>query len=270
MKENFTIPKKDGNMISCIKTIPDHSEGIVLAIHGFSSSKEGSTYQMLLERLPSAGFGVVCIDLPGHGTAESARELLRIPGALDSIEAAEGYILREYPGQEVCYFASSFGAYLTGLYISTREHSGRKIFWRSAAVNMPELFYRKNPTEKEIQLRKELDAKGYFDTAMDLHKSVRITKDMYNDLIQNDLFRIFDPNRFGIHRIAMAHGKEDAVIAPAAAERFSSAFRIPITWFPGEGHSLSGESSTPGKVMDLAVLLYKGSPDVNRGDKSGE
>lgn len=71
----------------------------MLAIHGFTSSRESSTYKLLLHRLPAAGFGMVGIDLPGHGADESAKETLRVPGAIDSIEAAEKYILREYPGQ---------------------------------------------------------------------------------------------------------------------------------------------------------------------------
>ena len=255
--ENFTISKKDGHRISCVKEIPSHPNGIVLAIHGFTSSKESPTYRLLLSRLPGLGFGVVCIDLPGHGTGESLEETLRIPGALDSIESAEQYILTTCPGKEVCYFGSSFGAYLLGLYISTREHAGRKVFWRSAAVNMPELFRKKNPTEKEKQQMIDLEAKGYFDADMDDSRPVRVTRAFYDDLQGNDLFRIFNANRFGKHAIAMAHGREDDVIEPEAAERFSALFRIPITWYPGEGHSLSNSASTPDRVVDSAAFLFR-------------
>ena len=260
--EYFNIRKSDGNIISCVKSIPDHPKGIVLAIHGFTSSKESSTYRLLLKRLPAAGFGMVGIDLPGHGMEESAKETLRVPGAIDSIEAAEKYILCEYPGQEVYYFGSSFGAYLIGLYISTVEHAGRKAFWRSAAVNMPELFHKENPTEKEKQQLKDLETKGYFDAEMEGSKPVRVTKAFYDDLLQNDLFGIFDADHFGKHQIAMAHGREDDVINPEAAERFADRCRIPVTWFPGEGHSLSNNSSTPDQVVDLAISFFRGENDT--------
>ena len=259
--EKFSIKKRDGNIVSCVKAIPAQPKGIVIAVHGFSSSKESPTTRMLLERLPDAGLGVICIDLPGHGTEESAKETLRISGALDSIEAAEQAALREVPGCEICYFASSFGAYLTGLYISTRDHAGRKVFWRSAAVNMSDFFRRKIPPETQRQWLKDLETKGYFDTNMDLHKPVRITKAMYDDLLQNDLFERFDRTRFGTHRILMAHGREDAVIDPEAAASFAAGFRIPVVWFPGEGHSLSNSSSTPCRVADLAVSLFTGGKD---------
>ena len=270
--EYFDILKTNGHKVSCVQAFPDHPEGIVIAVHGFTSSKESSTYRRLLERLPAAGFGVTCIDLPGHGTGESAEETLRIPGAIDSIEAAERYMLQEHPGCGISYFGSSFGAYLIGLYISTREHAGRKAFWRSAAVNMPEFFHRENLTEKEKQLLKDLETKGYFDAEMEGSRPVRITKAFYDDLLQNDLFEIFDKDRYGKHQIAMAHGREDAVISPAAAERFAAKFQIPLTWFPDEGHSLSNSSSTPDKVVDLAISLFKktGDGSLSAKDKGEE
>ena len=256
--EYFNIQKSDGNIISCVKSIHDHPMGIVIAIHGFTSSKESSTYRLLIDRLPEAGFGMVGIDLPGHGAEESAKETLRIPGAINSIEAVERYVRQEYPGYEVFYFGSSFGAYLIGLYISTREHSGRKAFWRSAAVNMPELFIKENPDEKEKQQLEDLETKGYFDAEMEGNKPVRVTKAFYDDLLQNNLFEMFDADRFGKHQITMAHGREDSVINPDAADRFAEKYKIPVTWFQGEGHSLSNNSSTPDRVADLAIAFFRG------------
>jgi hypothetical protein len=44
------------------------------------------------------------------------------------------------PEAEICYFSSSFGAYITLIYLTTREHRGKKAFLRSAAVNMPDKY----------------------------------------------------------------------------------------------------------------------------------
>ena len=255
--EEFCIKKNSGFLVSCAKEIPANPDGIVIAIHGFTSSKESSTYQRLLKRLPEAGLGVICIDLPGHGIQESAKETLRIPGALDSIEAAENYALLKFPGCRICYFASSFGAYLTGIYISTRDHAGRKAFWRSAAVNMPDLFHKENMTEKERQQMQDLETKGFFDFDMGSERPVRITADFYDDLLCNDLFQLFDAEHCGKHQIAMAHGREDQVIDPGAAQRFADRFQIPVTWFPKEGHSLSNDERTPDRVVDLAISLFR-------------
>ena len=250
MPDKIKIKKTDGYTISAIKEIPEKPRGIVIVIHGFASCKESATYQMLIRKFPKAGYGMIGIDLPGHGTEESAQEPLRIEGCLNSIEAAERYAQEHWPDVPVSYFGSSFGAYLTGLYISLRDHAGRKAFFRSGAVNMPELFL--------PQMQRELDEKGYFITGEELGKPMKVTRDFCNDLEAANLFELFDPKPAGEHRIAMAHGMEDNVIDPEAARRFAEKFGIPITFFPGEGHSLGNDPATPEKVADLAIALYEG------------
>ena len=195
--ESLKITKPDQHIISCLKEIPENPRGIVIAIHGFSSSKECATYQTLFRKMPAAGYGVIGIDLPGHGFEESQQETLSIEGGKNSIEAAEQYAAGQYLGLPLFYFASSFGAYLTGLYVSTRPHLGRKAFFRSAAVNMPELFVKKNPTEQDRKNLAALEEKGYFDANIETSKPVRITREMYRDFEMNDLFRTFDPSAFG-------------------------------------------------------------------------
>ena len=254
--EYIKIRKMDSNIVPCVKCIPEKPKGIIIAIHGFSSNKDCATYKMLLRRLPEAGYGMIGIELPGHGKEEAFQETLRIEGCMRSIEATEKYILRMFPRTEIFYFASSFGAYVTGLYISTREHRGRKAFFRSAAVNMPSLFVRKNPNEKERKWLAELNQQGFFDTNSDLGAPVRITKAMYHDLETNDLFEIFDPERFGNNKVVMVHGAEDTVIKPDAAKAFAEKYHIPITVFDHEGHSLNGTPETPEKIADLAIAFF--------------
>lgn len=257
MMEKYVVMKKGRIPVSCVREIPPDSGGIVIAVHGFSSSKEGPTYRLLMEKMPTYGLGAVVFDLPGHGTEESSRELLRIRGAIDSIEAVENDVVLRHPGLPVYYFASSFGAYLTGLYISCREHAGRKAFFRSAAVNMPALFIKENPTEKEKQQLEDLEQQGWFDTDMDLHAPVRITREMYNDLMDTDLFEKFDPGYGGRHLIQMVHGAEDDVIEPSEAVRFAERFSIPIRMFEHEGHSLSNDPQLPEHIMKMAAEFYK-------------
>ena len=252
---NITITKQDGQGISCVMEVPEPPKGIVIVVHGFSSSKDCATYQLLLRRLPAAGYGMFGIELPGHGTGDSSRELLRIPGAIDSIETAERYVAEQYPSVPIFYFASSFGAYLTGLYISTREHKGKKAFFRSAAVNMPELFVNGSRMGDDQTVRKELEEKGYFDANAGLGRPVRITKEMLHDLEETDLFSLYHPQDT---QVMMAHGEEDAVIDPAAAKAFSEKFGVPLVMFPGEGHSLGTDPVTPDRVADLAIRFFDG------------
>lgn len=253
---NFALEKKNGHRMACTEEIPQDPGKIVIAVHGFTSSKESPTVQLLLTRMPAAGIGVVGIDLPSHGTGESYEEELRLGACLDSLETAEQYAASRYPGAEICYFGSSFGAYTTALYISTRPHKGRRAFFRSAAVNMPSLFIKDSLTEEDETLRRELEEKGYFMQGFSLGRPVKITKGFMDDLARNDLFEKFGPDRYGPHKIAMAHGAEDPVIDPEAAARFAQAYQIEETVFAGEGHSLCSDPETPGKVVDLAIRLF--------------
>lgn len=254
--EKLKLSKKNSHIVSCVIEVPQNAKGIVIAVHGFSSSKEGTTYQMLMKRLPEAGYGVLALDLPGHGTEESSKELLRVEAAIDNIEAAEAYISEHYPELPICYFASSFGAWLTCLYISQREHKGRHVFLRSAAVNMPDLFIKKELTDAERHHIEDLETKGYFDTSMDLHAPVRITKEMLKDFEHTDLFKQFDAKRSEDHQILMVHGEEDTVIDPEEAMRFADIFELPLIMFPEEGHSLCNHPGTADRVIDFAIELY--------------
>ena len=293
----FTLPKLNGSRIACSIELPASSADntapvfeeepvvvctedqkvpgtIVIAIHGFTSSKESPTVRMLQRRLPAAGIGVIGIDLPAHGTEESSLEELRIEACKDSIAAAEEYAAREFPEAEICYFASSFGAYITGLYLSSRPHRGRKAFFRSAAVNMPSLFILEESDPKYQEYMRDLAEKGFIQPSLDLGSPVKVTKAMLDDLAQNDLFEKFAPECFedlwtgtardasGLsaeHRIEMAHGASDDVIDPDAARRFADRFGLKVTFFEGEGHSLSNDPGTPDKVADLAISLYLGN-----------
>ena len=254
---NFTVQKSDFHKVACVEEIPEGAKTIVIAVHGFTSSKESPTVRRLLDRLPAAGIGVVGIDLPGHGTEDSFEEELRLEACIDSLAAAEWYVNGMYPKAEICYFASSFGAYVTSLYISSRHHKGHKAFFRSAAVNMPSLFLKDDPTEEEKRLFEELEEKGYFEQGFGLGKPVRVTRGFIEDLAAHDLFALFDPDVLGPHKIAMAHGAVDAVIDPEMAARFAERFHITETVFPGEGHSLSDHPETPDRVVDLAIRLYQ-------------
>lgn len=254
--EDFTIIKADGNAVSCRKEIPLDPKGIVIAIHGFTSNKDCSTYRLLMHRMPAAGYGVIGIELPGHGTGKSLQETLRIEGCLNSIAAAEQYAAEHYPGKSLFYFASSFGAFVTGIYISKRPHLGKKAFFRSAAVNMPSLFVKKELTESDRKMLRALKEKGYFETGFDLGKPVRITREMYHDLETTDLFSIFDASRYGDNSVMMVHGEKDTVIDPLVAKMFANRFGIPIMIMKEEGHSLSDHPETPDRVADLAIDFF--------------
>ena len=118
---------------------------------------------------------------------------------------------------------------------------------------MPTLIVKEHPNEDELRKLRKLREQGYYVEYLDnLGRPVKITIEMYRDLETTDLFEIFDP---ADNRFAMAHGAEDEIIKANAAIEFATKFRIPLTLFEGEGHSLSGIAE---QVADLAIELYNG------------
>lgn len=255
--KTFKLKKENGYMIPCISDIPENADAVVIMIHGFESCKECPTGQLLLRRMPPAGIGVICYDQPGHGTAEARKEELRIANCMDSLARVEEYIQEDYPDKKIFYFASSYGAYMTGLYISTRPHAGEKLFMRSAAVCMPELFLYPPDTSENQIMRRDLKEKGYFTPNMNLGDPVKVTKGMMEDLAGNDLFEVFGRSDHGGTRVEMVHGEKDAVIPLAKAQAFAEKFQIPLTVMKGQGHSISEDPAAPDKVADLAIQFFR-------------
>lgn len=124
-----TILKKDnGAVVPVIFEVPPEAGRIVIMIHGFESCKECDTGKLLFRRMIPAEIGVVAYDQPGHGSEEGREEWFTLKNCMDSLETVENFVAAKYPHAQIFYFASSFGAYMTSLYVSTRNHRGRKLF----------------------------------------------------------------------------------------------------------------------------------------------
>lgn len=222
---------------------------IVIVSHGFGSSRGCPTAETIKRVMPEAGIGVLAYDFPGHGESEPGKPELRIENCLDALETMEGIAKEKAPEAEICYFSSSFGAYITLLYLTRREHEGTKAFFRSAAVNMPEIY-----KDLEEQQERELRERGYTEVDHGFDQPVIVTAPMRKDFSEYDVFEMYKP---GATEIRMIHGTADEVIDPEAAKRFAEKFSIDITWVQGGDHRLSIPGAED-KVMALAKEFFLG------------
>ena len=245
--EKILLQKQNGHAVPCIAEIPDDLKKLVIVIHGYDSSKESENAANLMRILPGRGFGVIAYDQPNHGSEEAAKEELSIEACLDSLATVEAYLAERFavgsspesPVPEICYFGSSFGAYILGIYLAERrsrgtsgdgsrgtsEDGGRKTtkaFMRCAAVNFPEL---------------EIDERA-------------------KALEPVNLFALFEQNKPTNALIAFAHGECDSSVPVAAAVDFAKRFGYPITVFPGEEHPICTYPESPAKVAELAIALF--------------
>ena len=250
--KKFTIVKENGAVIPCLAELPKQADHVIIVVHGFASKKESVTNNLLLARLPQLGFGVVVYDQPGHGTEQARQEPLRIENCLSSLAAVERWVRRFRPGAEIGYFSSSFGAYITGIYISRCEHAGTHAFFRSAAVNMPKLMNSGQPVTPEQQ--RFIDENGYLPSDPAFGDVIDVPGGMLRDLAENDLFACFAPQHTAV---CMIHGQDDPVVDVRQAQAFAEKFSVPITVVPGEGHSICNDPQSPELVLQTAAAFYK-------------
>ena len=228
--EKFLLQKQNGHAIPIIAEIPADLRKLVIVVHGYDSSKESENAANLMRILPGKGFGVFAYDQPHHGSEEAAEEELTVDNCLDSLACVEDYLAERFgtdasaesPAPEICYFGSSFGAYITCIYLATRPHRGRKAFLRCAAVNFPELALEEGADDVDLP----------------------------------DLFALYDQAKPEDVQMAFAHGASDSTVKVDAAIAFTDRFGYPLTIFPGEEHTISTNPASPIKVAELAAELF--------------
>ena len=220
--EKILLTKANGHQIPCIGEFPEGLQKLVIVIHGYDSSKESDNAANLMRQLPGKGFGVLAYDQPHHGTAQAAAEELTVENCLDSLSCVEAYLAERFPETEICYFGSSFGAYITCIYLATRSHRGSKAFLRCAAVNFPELAIDEGADDVELP----------------------------------DLFTLYDQAKPEGVAMAFAHGACDSTVRVDAVIDFTDRFGYPLTIFPGEEHTICIDPESPIRVAQLAAELY--------------
>lgn len=207
-------------------------ERVVIACHGFGSSKESPMIQALNRTLPPKGCGVVSFDFPAHG--ESPVWELRVPYCIDDLAAVEAYVRAQHPQAKIGYFGSSFGAYITLLYLSQAEVHGDRAFLRSAAVAMPALV----DTWVDQRAREDMARQGYFVPDYDYVREIRVTPAFLRDLEDYDVFARY---RAGTAALSMVHGGQDSVAPYPAAQSFAAAAGADFHTIPQGEHNLMGE-----------------------------
>ena len=255
--EKFIIPKANSRGIPCIAEFPEGCSKIVIIIHGFLSSKESDNAAYMMKYFSEKGMGAIAYDQPGHGTEEAADERLILSSCLDSLRTVERYLSAKYPGAEICYFGSSFGGYVLGIYLSRKLNSGHKAFMRCGAVIFPEMILGDVHAEPDPDVMKILDTQGYIETVID-GQHARFSKEFLEELRANSMVEIYDKAKPQNVEIAFVHGEKDPVVPLAEVKAFAEKHGYPISVVPEEGHSISSSPESPGIVAAKAYELFMG------------
>ena len=251
----FVIEKENKNAIPCIADIPDGCNKIVIIIHGLSSSKESENASYMMKYFAKRGLGVVAYDQPGHGTEEAANESLLLKNCLASLNSVEKYLTEKYPETEICYFGSSFGGYVLGIYLARNLNTGYKAFMRCAAVIFPQMIVGDVYAEPDPEAMKILDIQGYIDTVID-GQPVRFLKEFLEELKANSMIHIYENALPDNVALSFVHGEKDPVVPMQLVKAFAEKHGYPMIVVPGEGHSINNSPDSPAIVADAAYELF--------------
>ena len=152
---------------------------IMIAVHGFSSSRNSFVFAKISSALKANNIGLVCFDLPGHGLRKN--EKLNVKACLDTIKSIDDEIRSFYNGP-ISLTGASFGGFLPLRYLENNKRTYGKVILRAPALEEYDIC--KNDTlENWKEMIECLDSgKNYIRDNMEVETS------MLNDYFKFDIF----------------------------------------------------------------------------------
>lgn len=138
MERDFTLTQ-GALTIPCKLTAPDQGEirRIVLGVHGLAGSATDDIQVSIAEEMALFYAATFRFDFPGHG--ENPADTLTVHDCVDTLAAVARYAKEQYPQvEDLCIFATGFGAYVTLLALQRlREMPGKlKLVIQTPSVRM--------------------------------------------------------------------------------------------------------------------------------------
>ena len=230
MEKSFILTH--GNLqIPCLLSHPDHGNvrRVVLGVHGFGGSMNDAIQESIAEEMTLFSSASLRFDFPAHGESTLDSEFFTVSNCVDSLLAVAAYAKEAYPEVEnLCIFASGFGAYITLTALQDLlELPGRiRLVVHTPSVRMHEtllsMLHMSRETFRALD-RRTIPAPRPFDVTFDFYEELRrnivLTTYPIPMLIlqgEDDIYiRSDDIQNF--HRI---NERSELVIIPGTSHRF--------------------------------------------------
>ena len=102
--------------VPCKLSAPNHGNvrRVVLGVHGFAGSAHDEIQTGIAEEMTLFGSAVLRFDFPAHGNSPMTDKEFTVRNCVDALLAAAHYAREQYPDvEDLCIFATGFGAYIT-------------------------------------------------------------------------------------------------------------------------------------------------------------
>ncbi len=232
----------------------DHRQ-ILLCLHGFGGDKESSVITALRKQLDERGIGVAAFDWPAHGKSMAKDEEFRVETCLAYLDRTVMTLREKWEGKPLNCFATSFGGYITMLYLDVEPEAFSKVILRSPAIKMHKVF-RSLLTDEDFNRMQsgEKLTLGY-------DRPMQIAYDFYEDLERN---KIFDKKEY-YGNVLILQGDKDDVVDPEDTKEYAD--RICARWklFEGTDHRYK----RPGELEQIVnyterFLLEQEDTDIRK------
>ena len=130
MEKSFILTQGE-LQIPCRLRHPDHGNvrRVVLGVYGFSGSMDDTIQENLAEEMTLFSSASVRFDFPAHGESPLDSDFFTVANCVDSLLAVAEYAKAAYPEiEDLCIFASGFGAYITLLSLLAMINLSRETF----------------------------------------------------------------------------------------------------------------------------------------------
>ena len=241
--EKSFILTRDQLQIPCRLCHPDHGNvrRVVLGVHGFGGSITDEIQEGIAEEMTLFSSASLRFDFPAHGESPLDSDFFTLSNCADSLMAVAAYAKEQYPDvEDLCIFASGFGAYITLLCLEDLlELPGRiRLVVQTPSVMMHETLLAMIRMSRETFRaldRFTIRAPRPFD----------VTFDFYEELRQNIVLTTYPIP------MLILHGEEDGYIRSTDIQNFHRINeQSELVIIPGTSHRFLEEGAWD-MVLDL-------------------
>lgn len=242
MEMRYTI-QNGGREIPCILQAPDYGQPqrIVLGVHGLGGSMEDEIQTGIAEEMTIFCAASIRFDLPCHGSNRTQDNTLSLQPCLDTLLAVAADAKEKFPQvQELCVFATGFGAYLTLLALSRLQQLPGSI---RLVIQTPGVCMHATLLAMLRMSRETLRAMQRY--TLQAPKPFDVTYSFYEELLQNVALTTYDMP------MLILHGEADDFIHMADIWAFRSVNdQAKLVIIPGTSHRFLEEGAWD-MVLDL-------------------
>ena len=115
MEEKFLL-KQDQLNIPCKLTLPDSGpiRRVILGVHGFGGSMADDIQVSIAEEMEMFGAATLQFDFPCHGESPMDADSFTLHNCMNTLLTAASYAKERFEAvEDLCIFATGFGAYVT-------------------------------------------------------------------------------------------------------------------------------------------------------------